>query len=1430
MTNTRDLLNRDTSLGGISYGNIDYNASRKKYNLSDLRKNEEFNKVTERFLKSIGEGDSASDLFAYFRGADYNLAQGLSVLAQSKKFSDQQKRDYQYLRSKFDNADMGGFGEWVSGIGSIAGDVISDPTVLASIMLVPWTGGASAATRLAGSKAVQLGLKKLTNKEIAEATAKGISKLPGQKLKEPLSKTAQTALASTEGFLYGSTNNATTQNIDINTDRKNNYSVGETLTAGAIGAALPVVIRGVGIGASKGYNKFNDSVQQRRANRIDGGEDYKMGVYDYGVDVLDSIADYVVHPINRRTSFLTRQFLQKPTSRFVEKMKLDKGLDKLIKIFRYDTDRSMSAAGFDAKMPVSERSYYELVNNDIGLRTEKLAAFLDPLYRKGKIDKPTVGSRDAFFKVPGKVKKYFGYEDLEKTKKSYFSYQRISNETNDALAYYLRTGRKTITVDGKRVNILDAFKVTENTLDEIVTAGNGIRSIMTEIRNDAISKGLKIGKIDKYLPRGWRYSRVQDELDNFRNNGVEGKLIKELKAKYPNLGKTVDGVTSETKIINLLEDLIDPTSTANQSFLELATVGKGEVGAKLKRAFFKSTPALTKERKLSKLNDVVISDYLDGSVENLLANYVHQASGFIRRKQLFGEDLAEFKMRHTDPIRKRLQKIGKDLSPNELAQLEDLYLVTTGQISRPKGAIGTFFNDVALVGNQLALLPFATITSLSEIAVPLVRGAGKKGFQKGTAESGIDKGGIKVLWETANDYRKMWWNDVWTKELRDARPEAMRELNRFNRAMGAASEDRALAMFGQGFSRRATRLQNTFFKYNLLHDWTRFVQLTSFNVGKSKIYDNLYELATDKAIAGSIRSSKKLSSKRKIRLENELKELGVDVTAGIKWVQAGGKNTSKFYNESLLPSAARYVDEVIMNPTSAANQKPLWHSMPGTRWAFGLLGFPTAFSNTVIKNAVREFSKDVRHGTLGKTGQMGAGVTTMIGIAMFGNTLRSRGANLEKIEEGESTLFDEIKDAAIRTGLVGPTEYAIRIQQTSQYDNLLKSITQRLTGPAVSDLLFLLEDWNGPLSLALNKVPAIAALRSTSPETFKELKKLAREADKSMGFTASGKKKEKPEVVPRPLFTEGGFVEGVQDVPFTKENPADRVNPYTGEPYSGLVLEDFPLLNRLPMNEGGLTDEEKARIEADIEMMGGVRSGQLQSSAPVIELLVGGNTAKIIAGIGKDGYKLVDNLLKNSKRVPKPARYYHGSTLKLKEVTPMADRVDPKLQNMFQAASYLGKPTEGGLDIANYYARGGGFVNIIDEKVFDKIVKKLYNPRNISDDVLKNINKEITTRKKLIDFAKRTNTRKNLGKFRKELVDLENLVKPYGSGYISKVSPVQRKVLKREGFDGIDISDDVIAVFDKIPVKRAARGSLTDKLVKRRQLKELEKAQLKKGN
>jgi hypothetical protein len=365
----------------------------------------------------------------------------------------------------------------------------------------------------------------------------------------------------------------------------------------------------------------------------------------------------------------------------------------------------------------------------------------------------------------------------------------------------------------------------------------------------------------------------------------------------------------------------------------------------------------------------------------------------------------------------------------------------------------------------------------------------------------------------------MWWNDVVKKDIADARPESLKELNRFNRAMNRAGEDRSLAMYGQGFGRRATQAQNKFFKINLLHDWTRFVQLTSFNVGKAKMYENLHELATNKSI----------SAKRKIRLTNELKELGVDVTAGKRWVQSGGKASGKFYDENFLPSAARYVDEVIMNPTAAANQKPLWHSMPSTRWAFGLMGFPTAFSNTVLKNAAREVAKDVRGKEFVGTPQAFTGVTAMTLIAMFGNTVRSKGQNLEDLESGEKDIGDEVLDAAIRTGLLGPTEQLYRTQKGLEYDNFIRSVTQRFTGPAVDDILRIFDDWTGPLTFAVDEVPGIALLRSTNPEAYKEIKSAAREVDKAAGLTRKTKTKEKEEEVYIPLYSTGGLVEGEDD-------------------------------------------------------------------------------------------------------------------------------------------------------------------------------------------------------------------------------------------------------------------------------------------------------------
>ena len=1128
--------------------------AQQKYSLTDLRKDEEFNKVTERFLTSLGEGETVGDLFGYFRGADYNLGDATKMVFESGKFTQQQKTDYQYLRNKFDNADVGGFGEWVRAGANVTKEIITDPTMIASALFIPWTGGTSAVSRIAAGKAVQTTLKKLANKEIAEGVSKGVAKLPGQTLKAPMSKNAKTVAASTEGFIYGSTANFTKQHADVNTDRREEVSPEESLAMGAITAAIPAVFRGAGAG----YTKFNKSIADRRAARIDGNEDYKVGIIDKGIEKTDAIIEYVTPNIRILTGFVN-----KPTSILLEKMEASPTLDKIVKYFRYDAAKSITAKDYDVSQKVSSRSFYEDVNSLIGFRSEQLKAIIDPLKTKGTVTVPKLGSRDSFFKIP--------FKDAPKAEKqSYFKRQRIADNVNDALAYYLRTGRKTVTVDGKQIKLEQAFKLTDKSTDDIITAGQGIKKLMSDIRNDAKREGLEIGLIKNYLPRGFSYGDVKAEIKNLEK-GIEGKLVKELKTK--------EGLKTNEDVIDLLQDIINPSKTAGKSYTELATVGKGEAR---KGLFFpKTTPGLTKERTLKNIDENNIVDYLDNNVENLLYDYIHQSSSFIQRKAGLGEDLDEFIKRFVNPIKEELAAKGKKLTEKEYKRLEDIYLVTTGQVQQVDNVIGRTLSDIAVVGNQLALLPLATITSLSEVAVPLVRGAGKKSFQKGKTESGVDKGGVRILWETAGDYRKMWWNDLVKKDITDARPESLKELNRFNRAMNRAGEDRSLAMYGQGFGRRATQAQNKFFKINLLHDWTRFVQLTSFNVGKAKMYENLHELTTNKSI----------SSKRKIRLTNELKELGVDVTAGKRWVQSGGKASGKFYDENFLPSAARYVDEVIMNPTAAANQKPLWHSMPSTRWAFGLMGFPTAFSNTVLKNAVREVAIDARSRESFKgTSQAISGVTVMTAIAMFGNTLRSKGRNLEELESGETDIGEEILEAAIRTGLLGPGEQVYRTVEDKEYTNLIRAITQRFTGPAVNDVIKFFDSWVGPLSIGVDKIPGIALLRTTNPETYKEIKSLAKEADKAAGFTAQRKTKEEEKETPVPLYSTGG-----------------RVNKFTG----GSLTDEYKYYNQLSEEveklpekaEKFIEEREERRTEAHKQIVKATKEGDVRKGFEAFETL-----------------------------------------------------------------------------------------------------------------------------------------------------------------------------------------------------------------------------------
>jgi len=1126
--------------------NIQPSYPMKQQTLQDLRDDEEFAKVSERFLTSLGKGDTPDDLFEYFRGADFNLADATKLYSKSKNFTEQQKLDYIYLRNKFDNASVGGLTERLKVTADITGEMLTDPVTAASVLFIPWTGGASIAARVAGGKAVQAGLKKLAGQQITKNLNQVGTKIPFQKLKTPLTKKGTAAILATEGFAYGSIDDYMRQGIEIETDQRARRDTGQTLAAGAITGAGAVGLYGLGLAATR-LPKFQRALQDRRIDRIDNNDNYKADIIDTGSELLDKTTDFTGRVFGLFT---------KPTSRFIGRMKKSKTLEELVKIFRYDADKRFVASELGKQKRLGF-SFNEDLQELVGNFNEELFDIINPLKTKGTIQVPAIGSRDAFFKLP------FGQRAKTKITKEGTTIfgnpkqvQRLDPEVNDDLFYYLNTEKITKVVNGKEVPLNK----------DVVKAGMKLRRLLDKVRNTAEKEGVDIYRRTNYFPRKYIVAELQDELVN------PGTLTQEI-MRTQNI--------NESQALKIIQDMIDNRTFFGASIMDV--VKDADAVTRL--------PGLSKERVFSDIDDVKISKYLDTDIETVLADYIHQSSALIARKKYFGINVAEFKKRYIDKIQAELGA-GNRLSAREIKDLVNIYKVTTGQQDPIKSPALRAILDGATVINQMALLPFATITSLSEIAVPILKGAGKKGIQRGKDKADVGKGGTRIMFESIFDYGKFWWNDI-VQEVADVRSKNLVELNRLNRAMTTAGQDRALAMFGQGVTQKATQAQNVFFKYNLLHDWTRFVQLTSYEVGKSKIYENLYSLANNK----NPLTKRKLTKPVKLRLQDELNELGVDIEAGIKWVKDGANPHGIFYKRNFTKSAARYVDEVVMNPTAASNQKPLLHSYVTTRWLFGLMGFPTAFSNTVLKNGIRDITRDVRQFSKGRfttpgIARVASGVLTMTAVGAFGNILRTGGKELDKVENGEISFGEFIGNASRRTGLWGPLEQYARIEDNRRYRTLPDSVLRNLAGPVIGDIIDAVDrSGRTSLQIVVSKIPGVTVLRSTNPQAYEDLMQWAREND-FLQPTFEKEDADKGPVRPRPAFQVGGLV-GQSQFELAKQM-GDSL-------FTGKLKEEVD--ETVQQVKDYVTEREKQRATSSKKVLDGVKKGDYRAAFEAYETL-----------------------------------------------------------------------------------------------------------------------------------------------------------------------------------------------------------------------------------
>ena len=225
------------------------------YTLDDLENNEQFQEISERFLTSIGK--QSDDIFEYFRDSDFNLAKGLKRMVDTGNFNEQQKQDYAYLRSTFDGADIGSMKQYLGLIKDAGIDMLSDPTLLASVLFTPVSGGTTLATRIASGKAAQQALK-------------GIAKINTTPSK--ITAGQSTALVAGEGAVWNGTENYFRQNAEINTKMRKAFSAPELAGTTATG----LLAGGVFGGLANKNQFFKDRMERLYTNdgyRKEAGSD-----------------------------------------------------------------------------------------------------------------------------------------------------------------------------------------------------------------------------------------------------------------------------------------------------------------------------------------------------------------------------------------------------------------------------------------------------------------------------------------------------------------------------------------------------------------------------------------------------------------------------------------------------------------------------------------------------------------------------------------------------------------------------------------------------------------------------------------------------------------------------------------------------------------------------------------------------------------------------------------------------------------------------------------------------------------------------------------------------------------------------------------------------------------------------------------------------
>ena len=589
----------------------------------------------------------------------------------------------------------------------------------------------------------------------------------------------------------------------------------------------------------------------------------------------------------------------------------------------------------------------------------------------------------------------------------------------------------------------------------------------------------------------------------------------------------------------------------------------------------------------------------------LLTDYAFKMSQTIERASLFGKDMAAFEQNFLNPIKRQADahaetltgKARTDFESQITPHLEALRLtfdVTTGLNSINRGIASSpasitkgvkGLEQTGMLGATMAHLGGATYSSVTEPMILLSKidyvdypeatkhlftallNQGRTGMLKLAEIGKLAVGrelGASIFTGKPLDPKTSTRRQIadWFRRLDD---ESYQDIIGTLTVAEQAMYSRIKGMFGEGITSKAAQgIQATYFWSNLLQPWTAAIQETAFQTGKSKALRLGQELATrTNSFTGLA-----LTKNEAYRKMDMLHETGIDVGRMIKSIR---QNTDKdgifnvgqwqetpFYLNEFIDGMSMFTKEVILNPSVAEANKPLWFTNPFLRWTSQFLGYPAAFGNTVLKNFVKDLSailprKGPQARNMMDASRTASAILMMTLVADMTNTMRSRGAHLELTNE------ERLEANFRRWGGTSSAESAYKFvsAQESGGGGWLVNLLKAPLGPLPSHIFDAIAYRHNPYEIAVGFTPYWNMLTQRRRESFQ----------KGADFWW---KVHTTDEVPPMEYARGGLVSVGKDVPNVKDDPADtQIRGQRGVTYKDRAggREKFALGNTVSVGE-----------------------------------------------------------------------------------------------------------------------------------------------------------------------------------------------------------------------------------------------------------------------